>query len=97
MPGTALKLGDVVPNFSADTTQGNIEFYSWIEDSWAILFSHPGDYTPVCNTEMGKVQMLNNEFSKRGIKLIALSCDDVDSHNGFIKDIIAYNNLTTGF
>merc|ERR1712107_12582 len=97
MPGQTLKLGDVVPNFSSDTTQGNIDFHSWIQDSWAILFSHPADYTPVCTTELGRVQMLSNDFAKRGLKLIALSCDEVDSHNGWIKDIIAYNNLQTGF
>jgi len=97
MPGQVLKLGDVVPNFSTDTTQGNIDFHSWIQDSWAILFSHPADYTPVCTTELGRVQMLSNDFAKRGVKLIALSCDEVDSHNGWIKDIIAYNNLSTGF
>merc|ERR1712032_1160829 len=90
MPGQVLKLGDVVPNFSTDTTQGNIDFHSWIQDSWAILFSHPADYTPVCTTELGRVQMLSNDFAKRGVKLIALSCDEVDSHNGWIKDIIAY-------
>merc|ERR1711918_289001 len=60
-------------------------------------FSHPADYTPVCTTELGRVQMLSNDFAKRGVKLIALSCDEVDSHNGWIKDIIAYNNLSTGF
>merc|ERR1712116_77009 len=85
MPGQTLKLGDVVPNFSSDTTQGNIDFHSWIQDSWAILFSHPADYTPVCTTELGRVQMLSNDFAKRGVKLIALSCDEVDSHNGWIK------------
>merc|ERR1711915_675881 len=76
---------------------GVIDFHSWIQDSWAILFSHPADYTPVCTTELGRVQQLSNEFNKRGVKLIALSCDEVESHNGWIKDIIAYNNLTTGF
>merc|ERR1712107_903750 len=79
MPGQTLKLGDVVPNFSSDTTQGNIDFHSWIQDSWAILFSHPADYTPVCTTELGRVQMLSNDFAKRGVKLIALSCDEMDS------------------
>ena len=110
MPGQVLKLGDVVPNFSAETTQGSIDFHSWIQDrflkrqqrcnknlyshiSWAILFSHPADYTPVCTTELGRVQQLSSEFGKRGVKLIALSCDDVESHNGWIKDILAYNNL----
>merc|ERR1712076_103949 len=93
MPGQVLKLGDVVPNFSSDTTQGNIDFHSWIQDSWAILFSHPADYTPVCTTELGRVQSLHQEFSKRGVKLTALSCDTAESHKGWIKDILAYNNL----
>merc|ERR1712215_307900 len=97
MPGQIIKLGDVVPNFTADTTQGNINFHSWLQDSWAILFSHPADYTPVCTTELGRVQTLSNEFGKRGVKLIAWSCDEVESHGGWIKDIIAYNNLSTGF
>jgi len=97
MPGPVLKLGDVVPNFTSDTTQGTIDFHSWIQDSWSILFSHPADYTPVCTTELGRVQMLSNDFASRGVKLIALSCDDVESHNGWIKDIIAYNNISTGF
>ena len=88
------KLGDQVPNFSAETTQGKIDFHQWIGDSWAILFSHPADYTPVCTTELGRVQALSQEFTKRGVKLIALSCDDVESHNGWINDIKAYNNLT---
>ena len=88
------KLGDTVPNFSAETTQGTIDFHSWIGDSWAILFSHPADFTPVCTTELGRVQSLHQEFANRGVKLIALSCDDVESHNGWINDIKAYNNLS---
>ena len=87
------RLGDVVPNFTADSTAGNIDFHTWLGDSWAILFSHPADYTPVCTTELGRVQALEQEFSKRGVKLIALSCDDVESHKGWIEDIKAYNNL----
>ena len=77
-----LKLGDVVPNFDADTTEGKINFHEWIGDSWAVLFSHPADYTPVCTTELGRVQKLSGEFQKRGIKLTALSCDSVESHKG---------------
>merc|ERR1712080_759870 len=76
---------------------GNIDFHNWIQGSWAILFSHPADFTPVCTTELGRVQVLHNEFSQRGVKLIALSCDDVESHNGWIKDIVSYNNISTGF
>jgi 1-Cys peroxiredoxin 6 len=91
----AIKLGDVVPNFTAETTQGKIDFHEWIGDSgsWAILFSHPADYTPVCTTELGRAQKLAPEFLKRGVKLIALSCDDVEAHKGWTEDIKAYNNL----
>merc|ERR1712241_1157539 len=89
----SVKLGDVVPNFDADTTEGSINFHEWIGDSWAILFSHPADYTPVCTTELGRVQKLIPEFKKRGFKLAALSCDDVESHKGWIEDIKAYNKL----
>lgn len=92
-----LKLGDVVPNFTSDSTKGEIDFHEWIGDGWAILFSHPADYTPVCTTELGRVQQLSDlgEFDKRGVKLIALSCDTTESHHGWIKDILAYNNLDT--
>ncbi|TRY74712.1 hypothetical protein TCAL_09184 [Tigriopus californicus] len=89
-----LKLGDVVPDFKADTTDGSIQFHDWIGDSWAVLFSHPADFTPVCTTELGRVESMSGEFQKRGIKLIALSCDDVESHKGWIEDIKAYNNLS---
>nr|ALS04660.1 peroxiredoxin 6 [Pseudodiaptomus poplesia] len=92
--GHVLKLGDVVPNFKADTTQGEIDFHTWLGGSWGVLFSHPADYTPVCTTELGRVQMLNKEFCDRGVKLIALSCDTTESHHGWIKDILAYNKLT---
>merc|ERR1711971_301389 len=86
-------LGDIVPNFTAETNQGKIDFHSWLADSWAILFSHPADFTPVCTTELGRVQKLVPEFKKRGFKLAALSCDDVESHKGWIADIKAYNKL----
>jgi 1-Cys peroxiredoxin 6 len=89
----SVKLGEVVPNFSADSTQGSFNFHTWLEGSWGILFSHPADYTPVCTTELGRVQALSQEFKKRGVKLAALSCDSTESHNGWIKDILAYNNL----
>merc|ERR1712018_584569 len=89
----SVKLGDTVPNFDADTTEGSINFHRWIGDSYAILFSHPADCTPVCTTELGRVQKLIPEFKKRGFKLAALSCDSVDSHIGWIEDIKAYNKL----
>jgi len=88
-----LNLGDVMPNFEADTTVGKIKLHEWLGESWGILFSHPADYTPVCTTELGKVQELMSEFQKRGMKLIALSCDSVEDHKGWIEDIKAYNNL----
>merc|ERR1712098_716867 len=76
-----------------DTSIGNIDFHGWLGDSWGILFSHPADYTPVCTTELGRVQALSKEFSKRGVKLIALSCDTAESHRGWIKDILSYPNI----
>jgi len=89
-----LKLGDVVPNFQADTDSGHIDFHTWLDNSWAILFSHPADYTPVCTTELGRVQALAPQFAERGVKLMALSCDTAEAHRGFIEDIKAYSQLT---
>jgi len=89
------KLGDVFPNFEADTTEGRIKFHDWAGDSWVVLFSHPKDYTPVCTTELGRVAQLKPEFEKRGIKLIALSCDSVEDHNGWAKDISDYAGCGT--
>jgi alkyl hydroperoxide reductase subunit AhpC len=82
-----LQLGDQVPNFTQATTEGEIDFYNWAGDSWVVLFSHPADYTPVCTTELGNVAKLKGEFEKRNAKVIALSVDDVESHNGWIGDI----------
>lgn len=83
----ALRLGDTVPNFTQDSSQGPIDFYNWAGDSWVVLFSHPADYTPVCTTELGQVAKLKSEFDKRNVKPIALSVDDADSHRGWIGDI----------
>lgn len=83
-------LGDIVPDFEADTTLGPIKFHDFIDGSWAILFSHPADYTPVCTTELGEVGRLQEEFKKRGVKVVALSSNDVDAHKGWISDIESY-------
>jgi len=91
----SIKLGDVVPNFTAETSQGPIDFHQWLGGSWAVLFSHPANYTPVCTTELGTVARIYGEFEKRKIKVCALSCNDVESHNGWIKDIQASQKIST--
>ena len=83
----ALRLGDTVPNFTQESSEGTINFYDWAGDSWVILFSHPKDFTPVCTTELGTVAKLKPEFDKRNVKALALSVDDVTSHMGWIGDI----------
>ncbi|MGL5404493.1 MAG: redoxin domain-containing protein, partial [Acinetobacter sp.] len=75
-----LRLGDIAPNFQQDSSDGHIDFYQFLDDSWGILFSHPADFTPVCTTELGFTAKLKDEFTKRGVKAIALSVDDVESH-----------------
>lgn len=82
-----LRLGDIAPDFTQQSSQGPISFHEWLGDSWAILFSHPADYTPVCTTELGATAKLASEFKKRNVKAIALSVDPVESHHGWIKDI----------
>jgi len=83
----AIRLGDTAPDFKAQSTEGEISFHDWIGDDWAVLFSHPKDYTPVCTTELGAVAKLKSEFDKRGIKVIGLSVDGVKDHEGWSKDI----------
>jgi len=83
----AIRLGDIAPDFTADTTEGTIEFHKYLGDGWGVLFSHPKDYTPVCTTELGRVASLKSEFDKRNVKVIALSVDPVDSHKGWVNDI----------
>ncbi|MBH74857.1 MAG: peroxidase [Dehalococcoidia bacterium] len=93
----AIRLGDEAPNFSAETTQGSIDFHEWIGDSWAILMSHPADFTPVCTTELGRVANLTKEFEKRQTKVIAVSVDPIESHGGWIKDINETQNASVSF
>jgi alkyl hydroperoxide reductase subunit AhpC len=83
----SLRLGDIAPDFSAETTQGHINFHEWLGDSWGMLFSHPGDFTPICTTELGKTALLKGEFEAKGVKVIAVSVDDLDSHNKWVPDI----------
>ncbi|HSF08760.1 MAG TPA: redoxin domain-containing protein, partial [Nitrospirales bacterium] len=83
----AIRLGDEAPNFTAETTQGTVNFHEWLGDGWGILFSHPKDFTPVCTTELGTMANMTEEFKKRNVKVLAVSVDPLDSHKGWIKDI----------
>src|SRR6188472_4141033 len=93
----ALRLGDVVPNFQATTTEGQIDFYEWMGDGWTVLFSHPKDYTPVCTTELGYMSKIKSEFEKRNVKIIALSVDPIESHKGWVSDINETQKTTVTF
>ncbi|KAL3897161.1 MAG: hypothetical protein SGCHY_003603 [Lobulomycetales sp.] len=82
-----IRLGDLAPNFKAETTQGAIDFHSWKEDSWAVLCSHPADFTPVCTTELGAIAKLKEEWAKRSVKVAAVSCNELSSHEKWVLDI----------
>ena len=92
-----LRLGDLAPDFDAETTLGKINFYEWLGDSWGVLFSHPADFTPVCTTELGKTALLKGEFEKKNVKVIAVSVDDLASHNKWIPDIEEVNGVKMNF
>lgn len=93
----SLRLGDTAPNFKAKTTAGDIDFHEYLGNSWGILFSHPADYTPVCTTELGKTALLNEEFAKRNVKVLAVSVDPLDKHLGWVSDINETQNCTVNF
>lgn len=93
----SLRLGDVAPDFTAETTEGTINFHEWLGDGWGMIFSHPADFTPVCTTELGKTALLKGEFEKKGVKVIAVSVDDLASHNKWIPDIEEVNNVKMNF
>lgn len=93
----SLRIGDTAPNFKAITSIGEIDFYDYLGDSWGVLFSHPADYTPVCTTELGRTASLKSEFDKRNVKVLALSVDSAESHQGWIKDINETQNTTVDF
>jgi alkyl hydroperoxide reductase subunit AhpC len=93
----ALRLGDTAPNFKASTTEGEIDLYEYLGNGWGILFSHPADYTPVCTTELGKTALLNDEFAKRNTKVLAVSVDPLDKHEGWVKDINETQKATVNF
>jgi len=93
----SLRLGDEAPNFQAKTTVGDIDFYNYIDGKWAVLYSHPSDYTPVCTTELGRTAQLKSEFDKRNVKVLALSVDSVEDHHNWVKDINETQNTEVNF
>lgn len=94
---SVIRLGDTAPNFTAQSSEGEINFHEWLGDSWGIFFSHPADYTPVCTTELGTVAKYKTEFDKRNVKTVALSVDGLNSHKGWIKDINETQNTNVDF
>ena len=93
----SLRLGDLAPDFTAETTQGKINFHEWLGNSWGILFSHPADFTPVCTTELGAMAKLGPEFAKRNVKVLAISADPLDSHHKWIGDINETQNTSVNY
>ncbi len=93
----AIRLGDTAPDFTADTTEGSIQFHDWIGDGWAVLFSHPKDFTPVCTTELGEVAKLKSEFEKRNVKVVGLSVDKVGDHKKWSEDIKETQGVAVNF
>jgi thioredoxin-dependent peroxiredoxin len=93
----SLKLGDLAPTFTAETTHGAIEFHQWLGDRWGVLFSHPKDFTPVCTTELGRLATLVPEFERRGVRVMGLSVDSLDAHREWSKDILAVTGATPNF
>lgn len=93
----SLRLGDQAPNFRAQTTEGEIDFYEYLGNSWGVLFSHPADYTPVCTTELGRTALLKEEFAKRNVRVLAVSVDPLESHRGWVTDINETQNCTVDF
>jgi alkyl hydroperoxide reductase subunit AhpC len=94
---STIRLGDTAPNFTAKTTEGEIDFHEWLGDGWGVLFSHPADFTPVCTTELGTVARYKPEFDKRNVKIIALSVDNLEDHKSWIKDINETQRTTMNF
>ncbi|MFD2918406.1 peroxiredoxin [Terrimonas rubra] len=93
----SLRLGDTAPNFKAQTTIGEVDFHEYLGNSWGVLFSHPADYTPVCTTELGRTAQLGEEFAKRNVKVLAVSVDPLDKHQGWVNDINETQNTTVNF
>lgn len=93
----SLRLGDIAPNFQAQTTAGPIDFYEYLGNGWGVLFSHPADYTPVCTTELGKTALLQEEFARRNVKVLAVSVDALDKHHGWINDINETQQVSVEF
>ncbi len=92
-----LRLGDIAPDFKAETTEGTLQFHDWLGNGWGVLFSHPKDYTPVCTTELGAVAKLKEQFDKRGVQCIAISVDSIREHHGWIGDINETQNTLVNF